>query len=223
MMNVRPPWRARPEFLTAQDELLSTLISEKGISTVADAIPCQEDARMLLWRGDITTLATDAIVNAANSGMTGCWHPLHSCIDNAIHTFAGVQLRAEMASLMEEQGHEEPTAHARLTSAYNLPAQYVIHTVGPIANGKPTDEHRQQLANCYTACLDTAAAHDCLSIALCCVSTGVFGFPQREAAEIATRTVRQWLVDHPQSPMRVVFNVYGETDEAIYRDVLEFE
>ncbi|WP_251178999.1 protein-ADP-ribose hydrolase [Adlercreutzia agrestimuris] len=223
MMNVRPPWKASPQFLIAQDELLPDLIAEAGICTVADAEPCEGDARMSLWRGDITTLAADAIVNAANSGMTGCWQPLHYCIDNAIHTFAGVQLRAEMASIMEAQGHEEPTAHARITGAYNLPSKHIIHTVGPIAKGRLTEERRRQLARCYTACLDTANAHDCLSIALCCISTGVFGFPRKEAAEIAVRTVREWLADHSDSPMVVVFNVFGDEDEAIYRDLLQLD
>ena len=220
MMNVRPPWKASAEFLMAQDELLAALIAEMGVSTLASCEACSNDARIRLWRGDITTLAVGAIVNAANSGMTGCWQPLHYCIDNAIHTFAGVQLRVKMAELMEAQGHEEPTGQARITSAYNLPAKHIIHTVGPIANGRPTDEHRTQLAHSYRACLDTAEAQDCLSMAFCCISTGVFGFPQREAAEIALETVREWLASHTDSPLIVIFNVFGESDEAIYRELL---
>lgn len=220
LVNVRPPWPASPEFLRAQDELLSALIEEAGIHTVADAMPSASDPRMLLWRGDITTLATDAIVNAANSGMTGCWQPLHYCIDNAIHTYAGVQLRAKMDEIMSAQGHPEPTAQAKITSAYNLPAKHIVHTVGPIASGRPSDLHRTQLAQCYRACLDAAAAEECLSIAFCCISTGVFGFPQREAATIAVDTVRDWLDAHPDSSMAVVFNVFGAEDEAIYHDLL---
>lgn len=220
LVNVRPPWPASRNFLVAQDELLSGMIEELGIHTLADAQPAAENDRMRLWRGDITTLATDAIVNAANSGMTGCWQPLHYCIDNAIHTFAGVQLRAEMAAIMQKQGHEEPTAQAKITPAYNLPAKHIIHTVGPIASGHPTDLHRKQLAQCYTACLDAAEAAGCLSIAFCCISTGVFGFPQKEAAQIAVQTVKEWLNAHPASSMIVVFNVFGETDEAIYRELL---
>lgn len=217
MVNVRPPWPASPEFLEDQDLLLPALIEQAGVHTVADAEPSPGDRRMLLWRGDITTLQADAIVNAANSAMTGCWQPLHYCIDNAIHTYAGVQLRALMASIMEAQGHEEPTGHAKITPAFNLPSKHIIHTVGPIASGRPTDTHRRQLALSYRACLDTAYANDCLSIALCCISTGVFGFPQEEAASIAVRTVREWMAEHPESALIVVFNVFGEVDEALYR------
>lgn len=222
LVNIRPPWPASSQFLVAQDELLQGLIEEAGISTMADATPFHGDARIRLWRGDITTMATDAIVNAANSQMTGCWQPLHYCIDNAIHTYAGVQLRAEMAAIMEAQGHEEPTGHAKITPAYNLPSKHIIHTVGPIASGRPTDEHRRQLAQSYTACLDTAHAHDCLSIAFCCISTGVFGFPQGEAASIAFSTVRAWYDAHPDSSLVCVFNVFGDADEALYRQLLDF-
>lgn len=220
LVNVRPPWPVSPEFLLAQDELLPALIEEAGIHTLADATPSASDPRMLLWRGDITTLATDAIVNAANSGMTGCWQPLHYCIDNAIHTYAGVQLRAKMDTIMQAQGHPEPTAQAKITSAYNLPSKHIVHTVGPIASGCPTDLHRAQLAQCYRACLDIAAAEGCLSIAFCCISTGVFGFPQKEAATIAVETVCEWLNAHEDSSMAVVFNVFGADDEALYRDLL---
>lgn len=217
LVNVRPPWPASREFLIAQDELLCALIEERGVSTPADAEPSPLDGRMGLWRGDITSMAADAIVNAANSGMTGCWTPLHGCIDNAIHTYAGVQLRAEMARIMEAQGHEEPTAVTKVTGAYNLPAKHIIHTVGPIAAGHPTDLHRAQLAQCYRACLDAAEEHDLISIAFCCLSTGVFGFPQEEAAAIAVATTRRWLDEHPSSALLVVFDVFGETDERIYR------
>ncbi len=219
LVNVRPPWPASDEFLTAQDELLQGLIAEAGVCGIDEAAPSPADAHLRLWRGDITTLAADAIVNAANSQMLGCWAPLHYCIDNAIHTFAGVQLRIECARLMAEQGHEEPTGQAKVTPAYNLPSKRIIHTVGPIANGNPTDEHRAQLASCYESCLDAAAAEGLSSIAFCCISTGVFGFPQREAAEIAVRTVRDWLDAHG-SDITVVFNVFGEKDEQIYRELL---
>lgn len=220
LVSVRPPWPAPGEFLAAQDELLQGLIAEAGVATLADTTPSPTDPRLRLWRGDITTLAADAIVNAANSGMTGCWAPLHYCIDNAIHTFAGVQLRAACANLMAAQGHPEPTAQAKVTDGYNLPARYVIHTVGPIANGRPTDTHRRQLAECYRACLDAAAEAGLSSIAFCCISTGVFGFPQEEAASIAVATVCRWLNEHPDVPMTVVFNVFSETDESLYRPLL---
>lgn len=220
LVNVRPPWPAPAEFLAAQDELLQGLIAEAGIATLADTTASPADPRLRLWRGDITTLAVDAIVNAANSGMTGCWAPLHYCIDNAIHAFAGVQLRAACAKAMAAQGHPEPTAQAKVTDAFNLPARYVIHTVGPIADGRPTDTHRRQLAECYRACLDAAAAAGLSSIAFCCISTGVFGFPQEEAASIAVAAVRRWLDEHPDASMTVVFNVFSETDESLYRPLL---
>lgn len=208
-----------PAWLALQDELLQGLIAETGASTLDTAKPSPLDDRVLLWRGDITTLAVDAIVNAANSQMLGCWVPGHHCIDNAIHTYSGVQLRAECARLMEEQGTEEPTGMAKITPAYNLPCKHVIHTVGPIANGNPTNLHRAQLASCYTNCLGLAASEGLASIAFCCISTGVFGFPQREAAQIAVRTVKEWLGSHG-SEMRVVFNVFSKTDERIYRELL---
>lgn len=220
LVNVRPPWPAPAEFLAAQDELLQGLIAEAGVTVLTDLQPAPADPRLRLWRGDITALAADAIVNAANEGMTGCWAPLHYCIDNAIHTFAGVQLRAACAALMQAQGHSEPTAQAKVTEAFNLPARRVIHTVGPIANGRPTDTHRRQLAECYRACLDAAAETGLSSIAFCCISTGVFGFPQAEAASIAVATVRRWLNEHPDTPMTVVFNVFSETDESLYRPLL---
>ena len=222
LVNTRPPWPAPESFLSDQDELLQGLIEEAGIHTADDATASSADPRLLLWRGDITTLAVDAIVNAANSQLLGCWVPGHYCIDNAIHTFAGVQLRIECARIMQEQGHEEPTGTAKITSAFNLPAKHVIHTVGPIANGHPSDVHREQLASCYRSCLDLAAENDLHSLAFCCISTGVFGFPQLEAAEIAQQTVREWLAAHDADIM-VVFNVFGSKDEQIYRNILRLE
>ncbi len=219
LVNTRPPWPADEAFLAAQDELLQGMIAESGVHGMDEALTCADDGRLRLWRGDITTFSADAIVNAANSQMLGCWAPLHYCIDNAIHTFAGVQLRLECARIMEAQGHEEPTGRAKVTPAYNLPAKRVIHTVGPIANGMPTARHRVELASSYVSCLDAAAAEGLDSIAFCCISTGVFGFPQREAAQIAVRTVRKWLDDN-QSGIVVAFNVFLEADEAIYAELL---
>ena len=219
LVNTRPPWPASESFLAAQDELLQGLIAEAGIHTIDEAAPSPTDPRLSLWCGDITTLAVDAIVNAANSQMLGCWVPGHHCIDNAIHTYAGVQLRAACARIMAAQGAEEPTGQAKVTPAYNLPAQRIIHTVGPIANGYPTARHRAQLASCYRSCLDAATSEGLQSIAFCCISTGIFGFPQREAAEIAVRTVRAWL-DDTGSDLTVVFNVFGSEDERIYRALL---
>ena len=220
LVNIRPPVPANRAFLDLQDELLRGITADAGISTVEDALSAPDDARLRLWRGDITTFAADAIVNAANSQMLGCWQPGHNCIDNAIHTYAGIQLRAECNKIMQRQGHEEPTGQAKITRAFNLPARFIIHTVGPIADGAPTDEHRAQLAQCYLSCLDCAAENGLASIAICCISTGVFGFPQAEAAQIAVRTVREWLGKHADANMTVVFNVFSATDEELYRSLL---
>lgn len=220
LVNTRDAIPVSGEFLAAQDEFLQGLIAAAGITGPDGIAPAPCDERLSVWRGDITTLATDAIVNAANAGMTGCWHPLHGCIDNAIHTFAGVQLRLECARLMEAQGHEEPTGRAKVTGAYNLPARRVIHTVGPIAQGHPTLRNRHDLARCYRSCLDAAAGEGLGSVAFCCISTGVFGFPREDAARIAVRTVSDWLDAHPGAGIRVVFNVFLGEDERIYRDLL---
>ncbi len=217
LMNVRAPAPLSRDFFTVQDAYLREAIAEKGITRPADLTPVDGD--LYLWQGDITTLACDAIVNAANSGMTGCYRPNHSCIDNCIHTFSGIQLRLKCAEIMEAQGHEEPTGQAKITPAYNLPGKYVIHTVGPIVDGALTREHRELLASCYRACLDVAAERRCESIAFCCISTGVFGFPKRAAAEIAVGTVKDWKRESG-SGIRVIFNVFGNEDLAIYREIL---
>lgn len=219
LVNTREPQPASDVLLALQDELLQGLLAERGVHEVGEAEVSPADMRLRLWRGDITTLAADAIVNAANSQMLGCWVPGHHCIDNAIHTYAGIQLRLACARLMAAQGHEEPTGHAKVTDAYNLPSRRVVHTVGPIANGYPTVRHRAQLASCYRSCLDAAAAEGLATVAFCCVSTGVFGFLQREAAKIAVQTARGWLGSH-DSGIMVVFNVFGEDDERIYRELL---
>lgn len=224
LVNVREPWYADDDLLAAQDELLQGMIQEAGITSVDDLTPAPLDARLRLWKGDITTLAADAIVNAANSGMTGCWAPLHYCIDNAIHTFAGIQLRYECARLMIKQGHEEPTGQAKVTPAYNLPAKHVIHTVGPIANGALNDKLREQLASSYRSCLDAAAQEKDTSLAFCCISTGVFGFPAEEAAKIAVTTTRAWLDKqeaHNKDVPVVIFNVFLDSDEEIYKKLLQ--
>lgn len=239
LVNTREPIAAPAEFLAVQDRLLRSLIAETGVTDAAALSPARLDGRLALWRGDITTLSADAVVNAANSGMLGCWIPGHFCIDNAIHTYAGVQLRLECARIMREQGHEEPAGQAKVTPAYNLPARWVIHTVGPIADGRPTDLHRAQLAQCYRSCLDAAARRRLATVAFCCISTGVFGFPQEEAARIAVGTVRDWLDERvgadgetnddpkacgsPAADMRVVFNVFGNADERIYHGLLQTE
>ena len=217
LMNVRAPGELEPQALRVQNEYLREAIREKGITSIKDLSPAEDG--IYLWRGDITTLECDAIVNAANSGMTGCWVPCHNCIDNCIHTYAGVQLRQECAELMEAQGHEEPTGQAKLTRAYNLPCRYVIHTVGPIVNGRLTKKHEQQLASCYRSCLQTAEENGINSIAFCCISTGVFGFPQKRAAEIAVETVRECQAA-AKSKIEVIFNVFKADDHKIYRNLL---
>lgn len=222
LANTRLPCPASDALLRTQDLLLRCVIERRGTTTVDAIAPSTADPRISIWRGDITTLAADAIVNAANSGMTGCWSPLHSCIDNAIHTFAGIQLRIECAAYMQQAGRPEPTGHAVVTGAYNLPPRHVIHTVGPIANGRPTALHREQLADCYRACLDAAATAGDASIAFCCISTGIFGFPQAEACAIATRTVRGWLDDHAsRTTPFVIFAVFTDTDEELYHAALD--
>ena len=185
------------------------------------------DAFLYLWQGDITTLAADAIVNAANSAMTGCYIPNHRCIDNAIHTFAGVQLRQYCHAYMQEQAgkkgasYAEPTGQAMLSPAYNLPSKFILHTVGPIVGDALTEEDCKLLASCYTSCLNLASQHQLESIAFCCISTGEFHFPNDRAAEIAIRTVRDWLSGHPSSTVtKVIFNVFKNEDLAIYRSLL---
>ena len=220
LMNVRPPRPVSGEVLAVQDAYLREASAERGVTRLEDLTPAEGEKDLYLWQGDITTLACDAIVNAANSGMLGCFRPLHNCIDNCIHTRAGMQLRMKCAELMEAQGHEEPTGQAKITPAYNLPAKYVIHTVGPIVEGALTEEHRRLLASGYRSCLALAAENGCGSIAFCCISTGVFGFPQRAAAEIAVGTVRAWKGE-TGSPMKVIFNVFKDEDLAIYRTLLK--
>ena len=217
LMNVRSPGPIGEEFLTVQDAYLQESLQEKGVTDLSDLEPVRPG--LYLWQGDITTLRCDAIVNAANSGMTGCYRPCHNCIDNCIHTYAGIQLRADCAELMDRQGHAEPTGQAKITPAYNLPAKYVIHTVGPIVEGRLTRQHRDLLASCYRSCLELAEEHGCGSIAFCCISTGVFGFPKREAAEIAVDTVRAYKEEN-QSEIKVIFNVFQEEDYCIYRRLL---
>lgn len=219
LVNVRPPAPSDAAFLQMQDELLSGIIECRGVTKIDETEAVGADGQLRLWRGDITTLGTEAIVNAANSKMLGCFVPGHHCIDNAIHTFAGVQLRFECARLMEEQSFAEPTGMAKVTDSFNLPCKYVIHTVGPITEGAATEIDCQLLANCYSSCLDVAADAGCDSIAFCCISTGVFGFPQDKAAEIAVGTVRQWL-EGPRPNLAVVFNVFSERDESLYRHLL---
>ena len=214
LMNIRLPGAVDNDILRVQDEYLREAITERGITDVDDLTPVEPG--IILWQGDITTLRCDAIVNAANSGMTGCYQPCHSCIDNCIHTYAGMQLRNACAEIMAAQGHEEPTGQAKITPGFNLPCRYVIHTVGPIVEGRLTKRHEEQLASCYRSCLRLAEETGCESIAFCCISTGVFGFPKKEAAEIAIRTVRDWKAE-TGSGINVIFNVYSDRSLELYQ------
>ena len=219
LMNVRPPLPISEEFLQVQDACLQEMTREKGITDVDSLTPCEMDDRMFLWQGDITTLRCDAIVNAANSQLLGCFQPCHSCIDNNIHTMSGVQLRLACHEIMQKQGHEEPTGQAKITPGFNLPCKYVLHTVGPIVEGQLTPKHEELLASCYRSCLDLAVENRIASIAFCCISTGVFMFPPRRAAEIAVAMVQRWL-EETGSSMKVIFNVFRDTDWEIYDRLL---
>ena len=217
LMNIRAPQRTDAEFLKTQDAYLQGETAAKGITDIAGLTPIQPG--LYLWQGDITTLKCDAIVNAANSGMTGCYIPNHRCIDNAIHTYAGVELRLACAELMEQQGHPEPTGQAKITPAFNLPCRYVLHTVGPIIDGRVTKEDKELLASCYRSCLELAAENGLESVAFCCISTGEFHFPNDLAAEIAVRTVKEFLKKQT-SVKKVIFNVFKDLDKAIYEKQL---
>ena len=215
LANVRPAMPANGDFMRVEDEFLSEITARKGIVDIENLTPVAD--KIYLWKGDITTLKCGAIVNAANSGMTGCYQPCHNCIDNCIHTFAGIKLRLKCAEIMQAQGHEEPTGCAKITPAYNLPCDFVIHTVGPIVQGKLTEDYCRLLESCYKSCLEIAVKSEIRSIAFCCISTGVFGFPHNEAAEIAVSTVRKFLKNYD---LKIIFNVFLEEDYEIYKQLL---
>ncbi len=234
LMNIRMPKMMPASVLRVQDEYLQGRIRENGIvtlneiPTIADQGSRHEFAdKLSIWQGDITRLAVDAIVNAANSQMLGCFVPMHTCIDNCIHTFAGIQLRAEcdrqMKKLRAEYGpdYEQPTAIPMLTDGYNLPAKKVVHIVGPIVEGRLTKDQEQDLADCYRNTLDLCLENGLKSVAFCCISTGVFHFPNKRAAEIAVKTVTEWLKAHPLALERVIFNVFKDEDKAYYEAELQ--
>lgn len=217
LMNVRNPHPISPEFLEIQDTYLWEETAQKGITDIRDLPPLQPG--LYLWQGDITTLKCDAIVNAANSGLTGCYIPNHRCIDNAIHTYAGVELRLTCEAIIKAQGHPEPTGRAKITPAFNLPCKYVLHTVGPIIGSQVADRDQTLLASCYRSCLELAAMYDLESVAFCCISTGEFHFPNDLAAEIAVGTVKEFLKQQT-SVKKVIFNVFKDLDKQIYRRLL---
>ena len=216
LLNVRPPMPISDAFLTVQDEYLGEEIRRKGITDYRTLSPVRDG--IYLWQGDITTLQCDAIVNAANSKMLGCFCPNHRCIDNAIHTFSGVQLRFACNGIMKKQGHDEPTGQAKITPAFNLPCRNVIHTVGPIVYGALSDREIELLRSCYLSCLEAVDRNSLQSIAFCCISTGEFHFPNRAAAEIAINTVTEY---RKKSKIEVIFNAFKDEDYKIYRELLE--
>ena len=215
LVNLRPPRAASGAFLQLQDEYLRQATAQKGVVDIDDLRPVREG--IYLWRGDITALQCDAIVNAANSALLGCFCPCHGCVDNVIHTYAGVQLRLACAQMM--QGREEPVGRARITPAYNLPCHYVLHTVGPYVAGAPTRADCARLASCYRECLALARRQGAKSVAFCCISTGEYHFPGDEAARIALQAVTDDQNEHG-CEMKVVFNVFKEADERIYQGLL---
>lgn len=217
LMNTRLPQEISDEFLSIQDDYLQDTLAERGVVDLNDINPIQNE--LYIWQGDITRLKADAIVNAANSGMTGCYQPNHTCIDNCIHTYAGIQLRNKCAEIMKAQGHEEPTGQAKITPAYNLPSKYILHTVGPIIYDSVREEDEKQLAACYYSCLKLADEKNCKSIAFCCISTGVFHFPNKRAAEIAVNTVKKYKEEN-KSRIEVIFNVWKDIDKRIYEQLL---
>ncbi|MCX4267285.1 MAG: protein-ADP-ribose hydrolase [Lachnospiraceae bacterium] len=218
LMNVRPPKSAAKDFLNIQDKYLQEEKAKKGVVSLAD-IPFVKSG-IYLWKGDITRLSADAIVNAANSAMLGCFVPCHGCIDNAIHSAAGIELRLECSRIMEKQKIKEPTGKAKITKAYNLPCRYVLHTVGPIVYGEVTKRDCDLLSDCYRSCLELAAEYQLKSIAFCCISTGEFHFPNKTAAEIAVQTVKDYQ-KKTSSDMEVIFNVFKDCDYEIYKQLLE--
>jgi O-acetyl-ADP-ribose deacetylase (regulator of RNase III) len=217
LMNIRAPKAIDGEFLEIQDAYLQEETKEKGIVELDDLTPVRDG--IYLWQGDITTLRCDAIVNAANSGMTGCYVPNHRCIDNCIHSYSGIQLRLFCEEMMEEQGFEEPTGQAKITPAYNLPCRYVLHTVGPIITGRLTERDCELLSSCYRSCLLLAAEKGLESVAFCCISTGEFHFPNERAAEIAVHEVEAFL-KQDTSVKKVIFNVFKDLDKEIYQRLL---
>ncbi len=234
LMNIRMPKMMSASVLRVQDEYLQGRIRENGIVSLNEIPTIAENGsrhafadKLSIWQGDITRLAVDAIVNAANSQMLGCFVPMHTCIDNCIHTFAGIQLRAEcdrqMKKLRAEYGpdYEQPTAIPMLTDGYNLPAKKVVHIVGPIVQGRLTKDLEQDLADCYKNTLDLCLENGLKSAAFCCISTGVFHFPNKRAAEIAVKTVTEWLKAHPLALERVIFNVFKDEDKAYYEAELQ--
>lgn len=218
LMNVWQGKTLPDKYVTVQDEYLQEELKAKTVQNAQDLKQLQNN--ISVWQGDITLLAVDAIVNAANKSLLGCLVPLHKCIDNAIHSFAGLQLRIKCREIITAQGHEEATGQAKITPAYNLPCRYVLHTVGPIVGAKLTKRDEDLLRSCYVSCMQQAAEYDLKSIAFCCISTGVFHFPNERAAEIAVETVKHCQQKFAPD-MHVIFNVFKDIDLTIYTKLLQ--
>lgn len=235
LMNIRMPRKMAEDIVKVQDEFLSIEATEKGIVTLSEIKTIEEQYgsshpfsnKISIWQGDITRLSVGAIVNAANSQMLGCFVPCHRCIDNAIHSAAGIELREECNHKMNQKRiqygktYEEPVGQAMLTKGYNLPAQYVIHTVGPIVSFRLTKELRQDLRKCYESVLKCCIDNGIRSVAFCCISTGEFRFPNKEAAHIAVDTVTKLLEKHGEQFDRVIFNVFKDLDLQLYEECLK--
>ncbi len=220
LMNVRPPKKLSKDFLKVQDIFLRSEVIEKGIVSLEDLKPIKEGSQLYLWQGDITTLKVDAIVNAGNSALLGCFIPCHGCIDNAIHSIAGLQLRNDCEEIIKNQGQEEKTGDAKITKGYNLPSKFVIHTVGPIITGALSERDCSLLKSCYKSSLNLAISKNLKSIAFCCISTGEFHFPNDDAAKIAITTVRE-LLKEEEKDIKVIFNVFKDEDFALYKKYLK--
>ena len=219
LMNVRMPKPLSQDFFKIQDKYLQTERDMRGIIESEELPSIPGDPRMVLWQGDITTLKVDAIVNAANSALLGCFRPLHTCIDNIVHSRSGIQLRLFCYDMMSKQGHEEPAGQAKITPAFNLPSKYILHTVGPVIGGAVRKQDCEALASCYRSCLELAVKNNCQSIAFCCISTGEFHFPNEKAAEIAIQTVTSFLNTRKEN-IRGIFNVFKDIDLHIYQNFL---
>ncbi len=219
LSNLRPAMPLDDNFLKVQNDFLAEEVAGKGVVDILELTPTKNNKQLYLWQGDITRLKVDAIVNAANSALLGCFVPCHGCIDNAIHSLSGLQLRRDCDEIIQQQGHEEKTGLAKITKAYNLPCKFVIHTVGPIINGRLTQTECDLLADCYKNCLNLAISQGLNSIAFCCISTGEFHFPSDKAADIAINTVKDILKNN-DSRIEVIFNVFKNIDYKLYRKLL---
>lgn len=220
LMNIRMPEPISDEFLKVQDEYLTAENQAAGIVKLEDLSPIGPDERIYLWQGDMSRLAVDAVVNPANSGFTGCYQWLHSCLDNILGSKAGIELRLCCSDIIKKQGYPEPTGQAKITPAFNLPAKHIIHTVGPVVQHRLTKQNEDDLASCYRSILKLADENGLSSVAFCCISTGVFMFPNERAAEIAVRTVKDYL-DETGSGIKTIFNVFKDIDYLFYKNLLK--